>query len=530
MTGGGWITGVALLGALALGCTGQRSSPPHDGGARDGGARTDGGASVPEASTPRDGGRIDSRDADAPGRTRDAAADPDGDAPADAGLPTKRVLHHTEFPMHGVALFHNVNIYSEPNSRSPRLGVLRRGTRVRLGRALEGRGCREGRWHPIQPAGYICSGRTMRVDEEPPPLAFAPTPARLDAPTPYDYGRNRLDRAPLYRRPPTSSEYAAELERRRLEREARRAAAAGPPDGGTAAPEQPAATEETEEEEEEEDEREDPALGPIVTRLQRGFYVTVERIIIENGRRWVRTSGLNYVEAPAIFRRAVPELSGAELGADLALPIVITARETKSRRVEGDGRIGKGRDIPQFTSFPLLGTTKIAGKVYYSVGDGELVSSDRAKRIEPIDPPPAVGPDERWIDVDLSEQTLVAYEGARPVFATLVSTGKQGHATPTGAYRIHSKYVSCDMSETTDVDEPYLIEDVPWTMYFHLAIALHGAFWHSQFGRERSHGCVNLAPADARRLFWWVGPDLPEGWHGVVSTEDNPGTRVFVRR
>jgi hypothetical protein len=365
----------------------------------------------------------------------------------------------------------------------------------------------------------------MRVGEEPPPLAFTPTPPRLDSPTPYDYGRNRLDKAPLYRRPPTPSEYAAEMERRRLEREARRAGPTAAPDGGSG--EQP---QEEEEDEEEEEEREDPALGPIVTRLKGGYYVTVERIIIENGRRWVRTSGLNYVESPAIFKRAVPDLRGAELGADLTLPIVLTARDTKSRRIGADGRIEPGRDVPQFTAFPMLGTTKIAEKAYYSVGGGELVSAELSRRIERIDPPPDVAGDERWIDVDLSEQTLVAYEGARPVFATLVSTGKQGHPTPVGAFRIHSKYVSCDMAETTDVDEPYLIEDVPWTMYFHLAIALHGAFWHSQYGRERSHGCVNLAPADARWLFWWVGPELPEGWHGVVSTADNPGTRVYVRR
>jgi hypothetical protein len=65
-------------------------------------------------------------------------------------------------------------------------------------------------------------------------------------------------------------------------------------------------------------------------------------------------------------------------------------------------------------------------------------------------------------------------------------------------------------------------------MYFSLAIALHGAFWHGRFGQVRSHGCVNLAPADARWLFFWVRPELPEGWHGVTSTDENPGTRVYV--
>jgi lipoprotein-anchoring transpeptidase ErfK/SrfK len=77
--------------------------------------------------------------------------------------------------------------------------------------------------------------------------------------------------------------------------------------------------------------------------------------------------------------------------------------------------------------------------------------------------------------------------------------------------------------------EAYSIEDVPWTMYFHESYALHGAFWHNLFGRERSHGCVNLSPADARWLFFWAGPTLPSGWHGVRSTSDNPGTAVVIR-
>lgn len=176
----------------------------------------------------------------------------------------------------------------------------------------------------------------------------------------------------------------------------------------------------------------------------------------------------------------------------------------------------------------MLGETRLNNETYYTIGDNEVIAADRVRRIDPTDPPPEVGPNERWIDVNLDRQFMVAYEGARPVYATLVSTGKREFETPEGAFRIESKFISTNMSDAPDGDEPYLIEDVPWTMYFHLAVALHGAFWHSRLGRERSHGCVNLAPADARWLFFWVGPELPEGWHGVSATEDNPGTRVYV--
>ncbi len=84
------------------------------------------------------------------------------------------------------------------------------------------------------------------------------------------------------------------------------------------------------------------------------------------------------------------------------------------------------------------------------------------------------------------------------------------------------------MDADTASDGPYSIEDVPWVMYFEGSYALHGAFWHNAFGAPRSHGCVNMAPPDAKELFGWVEPQLPEGWHGVYSTESVPGTRVVV--
>ena len=142
--------------------------------------------------------------------------------------------------------------------------------------------------------------------------------------------------------------------------------------------------------------------------------------------------------------------------------------------------------------------------------------------------PGEIDAEDRWIHVSLSEQTLVAYEGSEPVFATSVSTGREGFETPTGLFRIQSKHVSTTMDDLHSKDEAYLIEDVPWTMYFEGNFALHAAFWHLSFGRVRSHGCVNLAPADARWLFQWSGPTLPASWHGVFARGDAPGTWIYI--
>jgi hypothetical protein len=142
---------------------------------------------------------------------------------------------------------------------------------------------------------------------------------------------------------------------------------------------------------------------------------------------------------------------------------------------------------------------------------------------------------ERWIDVDLESQVLTAYEGDMPVFATLVSTGKgrgdEDTATPRGTNRVWVKLRTTDMTNLEDEDASryYAIEDVPWVMFFHKGVGLHGAFWHRSFGHVRSHGCVNLTPLDAERLFRWAGPHLPAGWTAALPTDYDPGTLIRVR-
>lgn len=128
--------------------------------------------------------------------------------------------------------------------------------------------------------------------------------------------------------------------------------------------------------------------------------------------------------------------------------------------------------------------------------------------------PDGVAPGERWIDLDLTSNTLVAYEGDRAVFATLVSTGVGAPgspiATPRGLFRIKAKLPAMDMDnrEHTGV-VPYAYEAVPHVQVFDGSKALHGTLWHSRFGHAASHGCVNLSPADAARLYAWTTIGTP---------------------
>lgn len=139
----------------------------------------------------------------------------------------------------------------------------------------------------------------------------------------------------------------------------------------------------------------------------------------------------------------------------------------------------------------------------------------------------------KWIDVSIRKQMLVAYEGRRPVFMTLVSTGigelgdpEKTHATIRGTFLIHAKHVSGTMDGDEASAEAFDLRDVPYIQYFHEGYALHGAYWHDEFGKARSHGCVNLAPADAAWLFEWTDPIVPPEWHGAVNAEG--GTLVYT--
>ncbi len=150
-----------------------------------------------------------------------------------------------------------------------------------------------------------------------------------------------------------------------------------------------------------------------------------------------------------------------------------------------------------------------------------------------------------WIDVELATQTLVVYEGSRPTFATLVSTGAGRPGTDTatrkGTFRIWVKLLSSTMDNLESNDAPtdahpaiegprYSIEDVPYVQFFDKAIALHGVFWHDDFGKPRSHGCVNLAPRDAARLFAMTSPKLTVGLSAVLPVpRTEVGTVVRVR-
>jgi LysM repeat protein len=115
----------------------------------------------------------------------------------------------------------------------------------------------------------------------------------------------------------------------------------------------------------------------------------------------------------------------------------------------------------------------------------------------------------KWIDINIAKQTITAYEGSTPVKSVLVSTGIAVHPTPVGRYAIYSKYSAYTMSGGTRGVDYYYLPNVPWTMFFFKGYAIHGTYWHHNFGHPMSHGCVNLTIADAKWFYDWAPIGTP---------------------
>lgn len=138
---------------------------------------------------------------------------------------------------------------------------------------------------------------------------------------------------------------------------------------------------------------------------------------------------------------------------------------------------------------------------------------------------------EKHIYVDLTTQTLTAYQGDTLFMTAQVSTGKW-FPTPTGEFTIWEKIKATKMSGGEGADYYYL-PNVPYVMFFsgsgvaaYRGFSLHGAYWHDNFGHPMSHGCVNMRTVDAKKLYEWATPTTNKNY--VVSSKDNPGTKITI--
>jgi hypothetical protein len=432
------------------------------------------------------------------------------------------------------AIIRQVAIYHEARVDDHWRGYLRMGGTARIVRGpLGDENCparpdrRDTGWYQIEGDGYICASRgavlTRHLTREM-RGRFTSAPL-LDAGMPYRYA---LAPGPaiLYRaQPSVADEQATEPER---------FAAPGTPRRGSSAivhttSGRPPTVEELEGRE----------GTPVLRRLTRGMYVSVDRAVrTASGALFWRTVANGYVRAGTVHLVNAPPLRGMELNGDVALPLAYVITEGAAvRRLGDDNIMYQMVRAPRLSGYALADLTPFRWRDedFFRLRDGRFLKAREVTVVTAHDPPEDLAPGEKWIDVNLDHQSLVAYEGARPVFATIVATGvaapndpANNYETIQGAFRIQQKHIATTMDGNTATNGAYSIEDVPWAMYFEQSFALHGTYWHTGFGAVHSHGCVNLAPDDARWVFAWTSPAVPRGWHAVLATERDPGTRVYV--
>lgn len=374
-----------------------------------------------------------------------------------------------------------VAVYDTPEKPRNLIARMRRGDVVPARKAVTERTCYDngetGSWWEI-PDGYICSTSGYEIATRLEPLEEPQRRPAVQQPLPFRYGRIITQGAPRFSRRPSPAELAAT---RNLGRD-------------------------------------DAVPAVVVERMWDDFFVALDRQVDVGDETLFRTVYGEYVRAEDVKILEPPAMRGEKLGADVKLPLAfVYGPETSPLYCEEAGRFAECGVAQRHARFAPRGFVSRDGARFVRGPEGALISSDAVRIVRAIDLPPGVSADERWVHVDLASQFLVAYEGRKPVYATLISSGKETHKTPSGLYQVQRKYLSKIMRGEDPNEGIYHVEEVPWITYYYGAYALHGAYWHNTFGAVRSHGCTNIAPADARWLYYWGEPELKPQFHAEVN-------------
>ncbi|WP_438035960.1 L,D-transpeptidase [Sorangium sp. So ce204] len=409
-------------------------------------------------------------------------------------------------------------IRSAPRPKAQWIGMLSIGGSVRL-KSVEpirgAGGCPA--FYAVEPRGYVCvDGERATLDTaDPVRQALIPHAPRADLPLPYRYGES--------------------LGLKRLLRV-----------DGIDAPAWPEGLHD---------------LRHMQVRPRSSVAWTEE--VEAGGATWLWASDLTFIPKDKVKPYEPATFEGVYLGAEARLPMAFFRRKArpKYRLTEGGPPAKTDAVWERLARVGLTGRSKRVGKLTYleTRDDGHWVLERDAVVVQPRrarnpwgrpirlggEPPsaPADGRRNTWVEIAALDGWLIAYEDDRPVFATLISAGRNGaekpekaepfvppSTTPLGQYSIGRKWVTKTLI-TPHVDADDWIEaEVPWSQHFFSKYLLHAAYWHDRWGEGQSGGCVNLSPADAKWLFHWTEPAVPDEWYAVQATRDDPSTRVVIHR
>lgn len=435
------------------------------------------------------------------------------------------------------AVAHLAYIYPKPEKSGLALGYVRMGTSVALksDKPIAGKDCGRG-FYAVEPRGYVCLDPKTTLDlKDPYFLALKAVAPTTDAVWYYRYAFS--NGAPMYSRLPTPEETEKEDKKfgprgsfvqlaewsaghEELLSKEPIAAADSMPDwldghkrligGGTRSPQH------------------------LTWRvIPNGSMVSYAKTFEADGRTWLVTPDLMLVPADRVRQIKRSSFHGVKVGDGVELPLAwnrTKGPKYKFKR-QADGKIAATAEVIPAKTWVQISEDTISdeGRTFYPIRgemgafvDAADVTVSRAKKTLPS----GVEPGQKWIEAKILAGTLTAYEGDKPVYATLFSPGKGGVPVPghdhtkyattaIGSFPIEWKDHVATMSNEKSEPKVLWFSDVPHIQYLDPPLAMHVAYWHEDFGNPKSAECVNVSPDDGHFLFNWTDPALPEGWGGV---------------
>ncbi|MDX2055424.1 MAG: L,D-transpeptidase [Polyangiaceae bacterium] len=381
-------------------------------------------------------------------------------------------------------------IVETPGSPTPsRLGYLHAGARVaRSTRPIDAPGCKGG-WYAVRPRGFVCLDQGATLDLAHPTLKAMALSPKLEETLPYTYAKTNMatdlysvDRGRPKRVKSTS----------KLPRHSRFA-----------------------------------VVGSWVAKNEHDAELRLA--MLPNG---------SFVDAATLSPVKAPDFSGVELGEQASLPLAFVVKRGVHTWALNEGEKPQTTDpLGYHQRVELTGKYRtVSGSQYWGTKDNAFVRHQDVTLIRRRNTFPDFATDnEKWIDVSVTMGTLVLYEGKKPIFATLVSVGRdrldeEGSASTTrGTFEIVAKHITHVELDPTRAAEGYEVYDVPWALELSSGQMIHAAFWHDRFGIEFGPGNLQLSPADAHRLWAWADPELPSGWYAAYAGVGQKRVRVVIR-
>lgn len=465
-------------------------------------------------------------------------------------------------PENGPKLYvlkHNTPVMDRPSANGKKLGELAAGAVLaRSNEPYSKKRCDLG-WYVVRPKGFVCAGEAATIDM----VTAVGTPAQpdLSRALPYRYAKIKAENVPVYARLPTPGEQMAnepdlmKVIGKGEDKEALGLAANDVPLDARGVPTGPpvlAANGEGVEGNKRSAlsffgfsaEAAPPFIGwanqePKAGALRRGSGLAITGTFKSEAGAAPRRFGITPDGRIIPTDRLKPALGTTFHGLDLdkvGLPLAFVHKQGVHTYSMVQGKANKNDDeVDKRAAVPLTGKFRtVDGVRFEETRDGEwLRAQDLVVIVKRHKFPDFAKGSQRWLDVSVANQTLTMYEGNKPLYATLISTGKDmlkdpqaSAATPRGAFRVKAKYVSHPI-DPKEVSGGVEVGDVPWILETDGGFSFMATYWGDGLGEAQTFHNIALSPIDARRIWTWSEPEIPEGWAGAELPEG--GTMVLVR-